>query len=233
MNGVQNKIPGLTGNQLKLLALAAMTCDHVGVQLVDFLPLRIVGRLAFPIFAYMIAEGCAHTRSRGRYLGTMAALALAMQAVYFAVMGSLVQSVLTAFSMSIALVYLLDWALEKRTAGAIGAAVLAVAGAFFLCEVLPGLLPGTDYSVEYSFFGVLLPVLVYFGKGKGQKLALFTLGLTAVNFYYGGIQWFALAAVPLLALYNGQWGKWRMKYLFYIYYPAHLVIIWFLSLIFA
>ena len=52
------KFSGLTGNQLKLIALFAMTCDHVGLQLLpDVLILRILGRLALPIFAYMIAEG--------------------------------------------------------------------------------------------------------------------------------------------------------------------------------
>lgn len=59
-------IAGLTGNQLKLLALIAMTCDHVGLQLLpQFIILRIIGRLAAPLFAYMIAEGCRYTHNRG------------------------------------------------------------------------------------------------------------------------------------------------------------------------
>ena len=61
---------GLTGNQLKILALIAMTIDHVGVMLFpESVWLRVIGRLAFPIFAYMIAEGCHYTRSKSRYLG--------------------------------------------------------------------------------------------------------------------------------------------------------------------
>ena len=52
------KFAGLTGNQLKLLALIAMTCDHVGLQLLpQFILLRINGPLAAPHYAYMIAEG--------------------------------------------------------------------------------------------------------------------------------------------------------------------------------
>lgn len=59
------KFAGLTGNQLKLLALFAMTCDHVGLQLLpQFIILRIIGRLAAPLFAYMIAEGCRYTHDR-------------------------------------------------------------------------------------------------------------------------------------------------------------------------
>ena len=56
---------GLTNNQLKLIAMLSMLIDHVGMLLFPGVRvLRIIGRLAFPIFAYMIAEGCAHTRSR-------------------------------------------------------------------------------------------------------------------------------------------------------------------------
>ena len=56
---------GLTGNQLKLIALVTMTIDHIGMQLFPRVRLlRIIGRLAFPIFAYMIAEGCRYTRNR-------------------------------------------------------------------------------------------------------------------------------------------------------------------------
>ena len=55
---------GLTGNQLKLFAVIVMTIDHIGAVLYpSVLWLRIVGRLAYPIFAYMIAEGCAHTHA--------------------------------------------------------------------------------------------------------------------------------------------------------------------------
>ena len=70
------KFAGLTGNQLKLLALFAMTCDHVGLQLLpQFIILRIIGRLAAPLFAYMIAEGCRYTHNRGRYLGRLLGMA--------------------------------------------------------------------------------------------------------------------------------------------------------------
>ena len=59
----------ISGNQLKIIALVAMTWDHMGKQLFPQIGwLQIVGRLAFPIFAYMIAEGCAYTKNRKKYL---------------------------------------------------------------------------------------------------------------------------------------------------------------------
>ena len=106
----------LTGNQLKLIAMLAMTADHVGLQL---LPqwgfLRILGRLAMPLYAYMIAEGCRYTRSRSRYFCSIALMGLGCQIVYFFFMGSLYQCILVTFSLSLGLIFLLDWAQKGPT----------------------------------------------------------------------------------------------------------------------
>lgn len=224
---------GLTNNQLKLIALVSMTMDHIGVVLFPQAQwLRIVGRLALPIFAYMIAEGCRHTRSMGKYLLSMAALALVCQSVnYVAMNKSLYQSILVTFSLSIALIWLLQTAQKEASPLWIAVGATGVAVVYFLCQILPGLLPGTDYYVDYGFIGVLIPVLVYMGKKKDQQLIFLTLGLAALSYSLGQIQWYCLLAVPLLAVYNGGRGKWRLKWLFYIYYPAHLVAIYGLSLL--
>ena len=84
------RFPGLTGNQLKLIALITMTIDHVGMMLLPQLRiLRAIGRIAFPIFAYMIAEGCRYTHSRKKYLLSMLGIAALYQIVCFFAMGSL------------------------------------------------------------------------------------------------------------------------------------------------
>ena len=230
--GSNGHATGLTGNQLKLIALVAMTIDHVGMMLFPYEAwFRIVGRLAFPIFAYMIGEGCAYTRRRGRYIGKMAALALACQIVYYLFMDSLYQCVLVTFTLSIGLIFLLDNALKRNTAGSWILAALGLAGVYFLTEILPLFMPGTDYGVDYGFFGVLLPVAVYLGKTGKQKLAFFSLGSVALAAVYGGLQWYCLLVLPLLMLYNGTRGKAKLKNLFYIYYPAHLVAIYAIGLV--
>lgn len=217
---------GLTGNQLKLIAMITMTVDHIGLELFPQLVLlRVIGRLAFPIFAFMIAEGCVYTKSMGRYLGTMAAVAAVCQIVYFAALGSLFQCVLVTFSLSVALIALLKTAMERKTAAAWAGFGVGVAAAFFITEVLPGLLPATDFSVDYGFLGVMLPVLVYPAKGKVQKLCLCAVMLLGLGLRIGYVQIWALLALPLLALYNGRRGKWKMKYFFYLYYPLHLALI--------
>ena len=224
---------GLTGNQLKLIALLAMTVDHIGMELFSQNAiLRLIGRLAYPIFAYMIAEGCRHTRSMPRYLGTMAPSAAVCQMVYLVMMGSVYQCILVTFSLSIGLIWLIQNAREKKRASAWLLTGAGFAGVVFICEGLPRLLSGTDFRVDYGIVGVLVPVLIYLGKGRGNSLLMTTLGLACLAEVYGIAQWFALLALPLLALYNGQRGKWKMKAFFYLYFPAHLLVLHIIQTIF-
>lgn len=160
---------GLTGNQLKLLALIAMTCDHVGLQLLpQFIILRIIGRLAAPLFAYMIAEGCRYTHDRGRYLGRLLGMAALCQIAYFAAMRSLYQCIFVTFSLSVCLIYALDNAVRRRTPVSVLSAAAAVAAVVFVTEGLPRILIHTDFDVDYGLWGVMLPVLVFW-QGKMGK----------------------------------------------------------------
>lgn len=231
MEHIANHPFHLTSNQLKLIALISMTIDHVGLYLLpQYRILRIIGRLAFPIFAYMIAEGCRYTAHPIRYLGTVFSIGAAYQGFCLLAMESRHMNILLTFSLSIALIYAIRWGqTEKGLRWLPGAGVFLLAA--FLCEGLPMLLPGTGYAVDYGFAGVLLPVFVFLGNGKWEKLVGTAVGLVFVALYYGGIQWFCLLTLPLLACYHGERGKWKLKYLFYIYYPLHLVVIWGIGLL--
>ena len=221
---------GLTNNQLKLIALVSMTLDHIGAVLFPQVQwLRIAGRLAYPIFAYMIAEGCRHTRHMGKYFATMAVLALGCQLVDFFARGSLYQSILVTFSLSIGCIWLLQTARKTKNTLWLLLSVAGIAGTYFLCNGLPALLPDTDYCVDYGFIGAMIPVLVYFGKNKYQRLLYLLMGLALLASDMANIQYYSLLAAPLIALYNGQRGKWKLKWLFYVYYPAHLVAIYGIS----
>lgn len=242
----KEKPPTMTGNQLKMVALITMTIDHIGVILLPQYPiLRIIGRLSFPIFAYMVAEGCHHTHDKRRYLEGIVLLGLLCQAVFFITIGSLEQSILTTLALGIVTVYAMQ-SLDRRRdiigiiicLGALGLDVVA-------CFILPHFLANMGYRIDYGFAGVLLPALCYLprliardmedGRRRTLTLAPLTAGLLLVAIQteaaFRGIQLFALLAVPLLAMYNGQRGKRRLKHLFYIYYPAHLVVIWMIALV--
>lgn len=224
---MRNGNSGLTGNQLKIIAMIAMTCDHVGVQIFpQVLWLRIIGRLAMPIYAYMIAEGCRHTRDRRKYLLRLLGLGALCQVVYFVAMGSLYQCILITFSLSVCLICLMDAVEQEKNTKNWSKLLAGVLLVFFLCTVLPDLLPGTDYEVDYGLAGVLLPVMIYGAGNRGLLLGLF---LTALD--HGGTQWLAFLAVPFLLAYNGQRGKTNIGKLFYWYYPVHLVAIYGIGLL--
>ena len=220
---------GFTGNQLKVIAMVSMTLDHIGLTLFPKVwLLRLLGRLALPIYAYMIAEGCYHTRDRKRYFLRIAVLAAICQVVYFVAMGSLYMNILVTFSLSILLIYAIENYQERRDRTSQILAFLTLLGIFLVCVALPDLLKGTDFDVDYGIGGVLLPVLVYFGREKTKYLAV---GLFLLGINYGGLHWFALAAVPLLGMYNGKRGEKNIGKWFYLYYPLHLVVIHGISLL--
>ena len=223
----EKRIFGLTGNQLKLIALLTMTIDHIGLFLVPgntmlYVICRMIGRLAMPIFAWMIAEGCRYTKNRLRYLLTLLGFGIFSQAVELIFEDSLYMCILITFSLSVILIYTLEYSQKKKnflTLCLLGGVFAAIC---YICVFLPGDLPGTDFSVDYGIYGVLLPVLIYMGRSKREKLLLAAAGLVPMSISYGCLQWFSLLSLLLLALYNGQKGRARLKYLFYIYYPVHL-----------
>ena len=109
-------------------------------------------------------------------------------------------------------------------------------GALLAASVLASLLLCMTVDVDYGFFGILLPVFTSFFEDRPRRLVMFTatllalsIDLTAGGFIY---QFWCLLAVPLLAVYNGKPGKYRMKYFFYIFYPAHLVFLYALDMLF-
>ena len=111
--------------------------------------------------------------------------------------------------------------------------VVTVLGVAFIVLVLPELLVKQGFKIDYGVFGVLLPIAVYYMPSKWWKVAAALVVLVAQGLVRGGLFWVALAAVPLLALYNGKRGKYNLKYMFYIFYPTHLVLIYAISLLMA
>ena len=224
----------LSGNSLKIIGALAMLCDHVGLMFFPRVRLfRIIGRLAFPIFAYMIAEGCRYTRSRPRYFLQIFLLAFGCQAVYFLVDRSLYMSILVTFSCSILIICALQHMKEARglraALWALGTAT-AVAGVYALNEVL---------EIDYGFWGCMAPVFpAVFQDRRGAErkcfpkldrreihVGMLALGLVILWLDLGGDQLWSLLAVPALLLYSGSRGKLPMKYFFYVFYPVHLALL--------
>ncbi|MGM9637652.1 MAG: TraX family protein [Eubacteriales bacterium] len=222
----------ISGTTLKIIALISMTLDHVGLILLnDYPPFRIIGRLAFPIFAYMIAEGCRYTRHKLKYFLRIFLLGIGCQIVLWTVTGSLHQGILLTFSLSILLIYALDFSKTHPQRAAMLPLLGLLAVVIILCEVVPVFLPDTDYAFDYRLCGILLPVMISMSEKRRERLILCAMGLTVLCLYIGGRQWWSMLALIPLALYSGEKGKCPLKYLFYIYYPLHIALIYGISML--
>ena len=219
---------GLNNNQLKIIAMISMAIDHIGLM---FFPsvriLRYLGRIAFPIYAYMIAEGCRYTKNRKKYLSMMAAMALVFQIVYLVFMGSFYQGILVNFSLSIATIFAIDSFIKNKKAINRILMSLIVFGVLFIHIGFPKIFSSYGFKIDYNIWGLLLPVIVYFMPNKWWRALGVAATLVIMTLVSGKtMQWWSLMTLPMLLLYNEERGSKKMKYLFYIFYPLHMVIIY-------
>lgn len=237
---------GLSASTLKIIGCIFMVIDHIGVILLPDLPiLRIIGRLSYPFFAYFIAEGCRYTRNKLKRFLLVLGLAVLCEGVYFIMMGEPDGGILVNFCLSILLIYQVQAfkkSLAQKDLVKAGLFLLlfaaSVAGVYVFVENV--------LYVDYGFWGVLIPVwaaLPDYKEGEAPacfkalsnrpvKLLFFTVGLLCLCISRGlfeNIQSYSLLALPILALYNGQPGRKGFKYGFYLFYPAHLVVLWGIS----
>lgn len=210
----------LTSNMLKVIAMVTMLIDHMGSRLFDnSTPMRLIGRLAMPIFAYLIAEGCHYTKNKTRHFLEVFLLGVFCQASYMLVGGGLYLNILLTFSVSIGLIYTVDLAMKNRRF-----IPLAVAALLLLYPALV-VMAKLGISFDYGFFGIILPLFAFIPKGKWMKFLCFTVGVFLLGHKYGGLQLYGMLALIPIAFYNGERGKFKFKYAFYLFYPLHLFAI--------
>ncbi len=212
-----------------------MTIDHIGlIFFPDMVLFRIIGRMAFPIFAYMVSEGCQYTRSRRRYLGTVILFGVICQTVYTVFSGDFYLNILMTLACSIVLIYAADYyrdSIGNQSNTRIFVPAVTVGILYYVSEILPsqfavrGIADG--FAVDYGFFGILLPLCFYLGRNKREKLMLGGIDLILLSFVSSmSCQWWSLLSLLFLAFYNGERGRLHMKYLFYFYYPLHLAVLY-------
>lgn len=226
----------LNANQLKLIAILAMTVDHLtwaffpGLQSAwPILMLHGIGRLTAPIMWFFIAEGCHYTRSMSRYAGRLFLFAIVSHFAYDFAFGIPAMPLSTGFFNQTSVLWSLAWAVvligicnqEKIPQWA---KVLSLIG---ICLV--------SFPSDWSCIAVMCPFYLYLHRNNFKKQArdivIWSACYAAVYFIfldkiYGLLQLFTALSIPLLARYNGEPGRWKgMKWFFYLYYPAHLLLI--------
>lgn len=201
----------MTGFQLKLLAMLAMTADHIGAVFFPEIPLlRWIGRLAMPVLCFFIGEGLRHTRSPRRYLLRLTGFALLSELPFdLAFYGGIEWGHQNVY-FTLALGLLALWAIQSRgMEGWLLALTAALAAELLGCD--------------YGMYGVLLILLLdRFHSARSEQLA----GAALLNLAFFGLQTqtLSLIALPLLWLYSGKRGRDDRR-LSYLYYPAHLCVL--------
>lgn len=226
-----------------------MLIDHAGLLLFPGVQiLRVIGRVAFPIFAYFIAEGCRYTRHPLRRYLMIVGLGLVCEVAYYIASGAIEGTVLVTFALSIPLVHAvtgIKQAIYRRSGreGLLAGGLLVAATAVIVLEEI-----FIDIDYDYGIFGVLLPVflalldhdtrpghetpaLFAYLDRKVIRLAVLAVSILLIWWNRGqnDIQLYALFSLIPLAFYNGRPGRRGLKYGFYIFYPAHLVILWLIA----
>ena len=197
---------------LKILAMLTMLIDHVGLILLDHMQVcRVIGRLAFPIFAFFVVEGFFHTKNVKKYMLRMAVFAIISEPIYdFAISGSFcdmnAQNVMFTFLFALIMMYALG--LQSLSLRLIG-----IAFAVFASVLL---------STDYDLYGIVLILTMYCFRNERNNMILWTSieHILLAN----GIQRAAIFSNLILCFYNGEKGK-NLKYMFYIFYPLHLLVL--------
>lgn len=247
----------MTQSTLKLLAMLFMLCDHFAKVVLStgvlrtflgvtgneqlMIGLETVGRIAFPMFAWFVAEGCRKTGNFPKYLGRLAMFAVLSEApfqycFYTAGQNGLslaCHNVMFTMLLAAAGIYAAKWLNEHG---------IPEMAAILIPSILAAAL-GWGLQTDYNAWGVALIFMLYYLPEKKQKLTILACwmtvfmllwhgwnGETFVWLHAGGFSllcmWLGgMFSIPILAAYNGQRGR-PVKWLFYVFYPVHLAVLY-------
>ena len=208
----------MTAFTLKIIALASMLIDHVGVfGGPDFF--RLIGRLAFPIFVYLLAEGFRHTKSPEQFLARLLAFAVISEIPFDIAFNERIDFFADTnifYTLFLGGAAITVYRAMKKFHGEEIVAVFAALGFAWLAEI---------FGADYGAFGVAFIFLMYVTP---TKLRLATMAIMCILGNSGVFILAALASVLPVAFYNGNRGL-KLKWLFYTAYPVHLLVLTFLD----
>ncbi len=220
--------PLLSGSALKIIAVLSMVTDHCAYYLLDessvaYEVMRCFGRIAFPVFAFLVAEGFVHTRNRMRYFLSLLLFAAISEVPWYLLNGADgTHNVL--FTLALGVMTLAAIEALKKDDILCGAVILSIA-----CFA-------SWSGVDYEWRGILMMVVFYLlgnvsdtSFPSGSKAQLFC--AFPLMMHYGVVG--ALLACLVIACYDGTRGLIHgkvAKYGFYAFYPVHLIIVFLLNL---
>ncbi len=239
----------LNAHTIKIIAVISMLIDHVGAAILEnMLPtlmyseslyfsvlnadivIRLIGRLAFPIYCFLLAEGFAHTRNVGKYALRLGIFALVSEIPFdlafdrmlfcwdgFNVYFTLLLGVLALWGIDSSKKKFFDEGSAKEKFVAVFLSFLSIGAAAAVAELI-----NTDYAAA----GVITVVIMYFLRGN--RMLSMGLGVLWLAVSVGPIELWALFDLIPIYFYDGTRGK-QNKYFFYVFYPAHLIVLFFIG----
>ena len=245
----KRKFKGISGSTLKMIAIVTMLIDHIGAAVLarllmvqglnsidtssqdavmqwltnnaalyyTYTAMRTIGRIAFPIFCFLLVEGFLHTHDVKKYALRLGAFALISEIPFDLAFNSRVlefQYQNVFFTLFIGLITMIAYhAVEKKEEWH-----PALRGLLYAIIIVAGMALAWLLKTDYAEKGVFCIMVLYMFRKKktNQMLA------GCLSFFW---ETAALLAFIPIAFYNGKRG-WNMKYFFYIFYPAHLLLLY-------
>ena len=217
-------LPLFSGSALKIIAVLSMATDHCAYYLLDessvaYEVMRCFGRVAFPVFAFLVAEGFAHTRNRMRYFLSLLLFAVISEVPWYLLNGmDGTHNVMFTLALGVAALAAFERLREHRV--------------LCCCSLLLAVWLAAWSGTDYEWRGVLMITVFYLlGMVKNTPVTLRRMLQLLFAFllmmHYGVIG--ALLACAVIFLYDGTRGFIHgnvAKYGFYAFYPVHLFLLW-------
>lgn len=234
----------MTSFILKCIAMISMLIDHTSIAYLGYTTLfNVIGRIAFPIFAFQISEGYIHTKNLKKYLLRLFCFAIISQVPFmlfnstftnnfsFNIFGTLFVGLLAIWLYDKISNCTFELTKDKK----FNLTINKIFG--FVPAILLGIVSEVC-CFDYGFWGVAIIFLFYFFKN--DKLGMVIFYITACIIKYGiniiiyGYHYLyillcigTILPIIFIYLYNGKQGK-KIKYLLYAFYPVHLLILYFI-----
>ena len=239
----------LSSNALKIIACACMVTDHAGIVFMgNNCIMRAVGRLAFPIFAFLLVQGLLHTSNVRRYLLRLGIFALVSELPFDLAMHDTIwypeaQNIFFTLTVGLFAIYALEsrgpigrWKVEIALAAALlaeflrfdyGMAGVGIIITFYLFDKERSSISGKDGGdMVHACPGADARTGLYYSWK--QNLEIVVLSSLVYILCLGMNQMYALLAMIPVNMYSGERGRMKLKHFFYLFYPLHLLLIWFI-----
>ena len=207
----------VTSFVLKIIAVITMTMDHYSKIADGPEWFSLVGRVSFPLFAFLIGEGFRYTKDRKKYFYRIFLYALVLQIPDLLSIEKYDGNIFFTLSFGILSLLILNNTKLNKFIKIILVIIIVVSA-----EML---------TLDYGSYGVMIIIIFYLFR-KNNIMTAFS--FTAVNilwisfFQMSATQLYSIFVLPLIFLYNGKEGK-KMKLFFYLYYPLHLIVLYLLA----